>query len=106
MNQRNGAKLSGWSRVVADWQESGDTQRGYCLERGLSYQQFKYWRKKLDEPGSTGSLVKVTNGGVSSWAGYCATVVRCGAIRVELSGEESEGQLGRIFRALGGAACS
>ena len=107
MRQGKDAKLRGWARVVADWQESGDTQRGYCLSRGVSYQQFKYWRTKLEgAEGEAGGLVKVAVGREMPWGSYCATVVRCGPVRIELSGEESEEQLGRMFRALGSAGCS
>ena len=107
MRQGRDSRLSRWARVVADWQESGETQRGYCLSRGVSYQQFKYWRTKLEGGGGeSGGLVKVAAGKEIPWSSYSSTVVRWGAVRIELSGEESEGQLGRIFRALGSTGCS
>jgi hypothetical protein len=106
MGQAGETKLGKWARVVADWQESGDTQRGYCLSRGLSYEKFKYWRKQVDGLRGEGGLVKVGAGKDLPWSSYGGTVARCGAVRIELSGEESERQLGRIFRALGRVGCS
>ena len=106
MTQGKNTKQTKWSRVVAEWQESGDTQRGYCLRRRLSYEKFKYWRKKIEGPLSDRGLVKVAIEPEQPWSGYWGSVVRCGRVRIELSGEESEEELGRIFRALGSMACS
>ena len=38
-------KSEHWGTIIADWQTSRLTQRQYCLERGLSYSTFCYWRR-------------------------------------------------------------
>ncbi len=36
-----------WQGQVADWQDSGLTQKAYCEEQGLRYTAFGYWVRKL-----------------------------------------------------------
>jgi hypothetical protein len=38
-------KRDHWGKIIAAWRESGQTQRAYCAERGLSYSNFCYWRR-------------------------------------------------------------
>ena len=39
-----------WQGQVADWQDSGLTQKAYCEEQGLRYTAFGYWVRKLRIP--------------------------------------------------------
>jgi hypothetical protein len=42
---RTNEKREHWERILAAWQDSGQTQRAFCEEQGLSYANFCYWRK-------------------------------------------------------------
>jgi hypothetical protein len=41
-------KREHWERILAAWQDSGQTQKAFCEERGISYPNFCYWRKGSD----------------------------------------------------------
>jgi hypothetical protein len=43
-----------WQRFIEDWRQSGKSQRHYCEDAGLSYQQFLRWRRYLE--GDEGSV--------------------------------------------------
>jgi len=36
-----------WSRTIADWRDSGQTQAAYCGERGISIHTFRWWKRRL-----------------------------------------------------------
>lgn len=96
-----------WRAVVAKWKGSGKSQRGFCRAEDLSYSAFSYWQRKLEVP-TAGKLVKIDDGclpGNRNVAGM-PIIVRRGAIRVELSGAESEATLAKLFRALEASSCS
>lgn len=38
-----------WMGHVKHWQNSGQSQAGYCKSHELSYHQFIYWRRKFEE---------------------------------------------------------
>lgn len=90
-----------WVDVLSAWRKSGESQRGYCRRAGISFSSFTYWRGKLEKESQENRLVKV--GKVQSTRMPTIgnpIIVRSGAMRVELSGEESEAVLGKLFRAL------
>jgi hypothetical protein len=39
-----------WHQHIEDWRTSGLSQQAFCRDRGLSFNQFHYWRKKLTHP--------------------------------------------------------
>jgi hypothetical protein len=91
---------SDWVGVFSDWRRSGDSQRGYCRREGIPYSAFTYWRRKLDKENNENSLVKVSNLSGFSEIDQKVLTVKLDRIRVELTGEESEELLARVFRAL------
>lgn len=36
-----------WQALVDAWQQSNQTQRAFCQELGLCYQQFSKWKRRL-----------------------------------------------------------
>ena len=36
-----------WARLMAEYEGSGLTQRGFCEHRGIAYSTFGYWRTRL-----------------------------------------------------------
>lgn len=46
-------KAKHWRGHLDQWQKSGLSQRGYCLEHDLKCHSFHYWRKKLSETASS-----------------------------------------------------
>lgn len=42
-------KLEYWKRTIEDWQDSGCSQKKFCIQKQISYSTFLYWRhKELD----------------------------------------------------------
>jgi len=38
-----------WQRHIAAWEQSGQTQKAFCLAHDLDYYRFGYWRRKFLE---------------------------------------------------------
>ena len=55
-----------WRPLIETWRRSGQTQKAFCRERGLRYDQFTYWRRKFaqgdadQEQRTSSALVPVT----------------------------------------------
>ena len=102
MAERSRRSREEWAQIIAGWQASGLSRRGYCEREGLSQWAFRYWQGKLAEQEESGAgLVKV-EAVVAVERPAVGMRVRCRGIEVELSGQESEELLGRVFRALRG----
>ena len=49
----NGSRMSRgereayWRGVIQSWESSGKSMKGYCLEAGLSYPSFQWWKSEL-----------------------------------------------------------
>ena len=35
-----------WARRITEWERSGQTQKAFCLERGLAVATFQWWRAR------------------------------------------------------------
>jgi len=40
------AKRAYWSKQVTEWERSGQTQRVFCVQRGLVLSTFMWWRRQ------------------------------------------------------------
>lgn len=100
METNRGRGQSEWAEVFTEWENSGESQRGYCRRKGISYSGFTYWRKKLDADHNEKSLVQVRT--LSAHPETCrkSLAASVGRVRVELTGGEREELLVKIFRAL------
>ena len=38
-------KSEHWGKLLTAWQDSGLNQKAFCVERGISYSNFCYWRR-------------------------------------------------------------
>lgn len=38
-----------WRPLIEQWRHSGQTQKAFCREHALSYDQFVYWRRKFTQ---------------------------------------------------------
>jgi hypothetical protein len=47
MPTRDLSKETYWRRELADWEKTGLSGAAYCRKRGIPYQQFKDWQKRL-----------------------------------------------------------
>ena len=45
--ERRNSKQANWFKHIAGWEQSGKSQRQYCLGNNLSVVQFGYWRKRF-----------------------------------------------------------
>ena len=45
-------KAQHWQNIIAQWHESGLTQRQYCSKHDINISSFGYWSKKLRQPES------------------------------------------------------
>lgn len=42
-----------WAEHITAWKQSGQNQKVFCAEHGLSYHQFGYWRRRLSASTAT-----------------------------------------------------
>ncbi len=105
MGKIDETKVTKWSEIFVDWQKSGESQRGYCRRVGISYSAFGYWRKQLKRSECELGFVRVAKTAITG-AVPARTTVRCIGVEVELTGQETEEYLERLFRSLGWTACS
>ncbi|WP_062714832.1 IS66 family insertion sequence element accessory protein TnpA, partial [Grimontia marina] len=54
MNQEQ--KRAHWAAIVEQQKQSPLSIKQFCADRGLSYQTFHYWSKRLSSPDSTQTL--------------------------------------------------
>jgi hypothetical protein len=38
-----------WATAVAEWSDSGESQRAFCAKRGLPLSTFQWWRRRLKQ---------------------------------------------------------
>jgi hypothetical protein len=48
-----------WQQRVAQWQGSGQSQRGYAIEHGFAVRQFGYWVRRLAKSQALPALMPV-----------------------------------------------
>jgi hypothetical protein len=101
-NQRRTAQE--WGDIFSDWRKSGESQRGYCRREGIPISAFGYWHRKLERHGEQRRLVRVGSLPLLPGAGRNGFTARAGGIQVDLSGQESEELLVKVFRALKGVS--
>jgi hypothetical protein len=56
---RSHHKRSFWEYHLERWQQSGLSQRAYCMEHELKSHQFYYWRRRIQKPHSDVSFLPV-----------------------------------------------
>lgn len=44
---KNRRTRANWQALVDAWQQSNQTQKAFCQEQGLCYQQFSKWKRRL-----------------------------------------------------------
>ena len=89
------AKRKSWQQRYAVWETSGKTQRQWCEEAGYSYEQFKYWRKRVQAKNPSTSApshfqyVPVESLHLESplTSRELAAVIHIGHLRIELKGQ-------------------
>lgn len=42
-----GEREAYWRGVIQSWESSGKSMKGYCLEAGLPYPNFQWWKQEL-----------------------------------------------------------
>jgi hypothetical protein len=67
-----------WRGQVAQWRDSGLTQKEYCNKEGISLERLGTWKRRLDREGQeqTGALVAVPSKTVSSALSTSGTMLR------------------------------
>lgn len=107
-SKRTGAD---WREVLAEWQDSGLSIRGFCRRQGIAEARFYYWRKRLNiegHPQDTTSrlatflpvqIKKISTPCYSS--GSYVELFLPGGVIVRFSGEISDDRLLRVLKATG-----
>ena len=54
-------KKAYWLSIIAEWQNSGLTQKAFCETKAFAYTQFSYWRTRLNQTKqkTAGTLIPV-----------------------------------------------
>jgi len=98
-----------WAEVLAQWQRSGASQRGFCRENGIPYSAFTYWRKKLSDHREDSAFVRVSSeraGNAVIGRGETPIHVQIGVMRAEFSGNERDEAIVKVLRAMRQVSCS
>lgn len=61
---------SDWQAIIVDWAQSGKSQRHYCEDEGLCYQQFLVWRRRFENESDSVGFATLT---VNSKQTTCST---------------------------------
>jgi len=60
-------KADFWQRHIEGWRQSSLSQKAYCLQQGLSFASFGYWRTRLNHKTDTrGPFIPLNFAGASS----------------------------------------
>ena len=47
MQARNGYRMEQWRQIIQDCQKSGQSNKAYCEQHGISEKTYDYWLGKL-----------------------------------------------------------
>jgi hypothetical protein len=53
-------KQAFWQQHMNGWESSAKSQATYCLEQGISFFAFGYWRKRLKQSSESIKFIKAT----------------------------------------------
>lgn len=102
----NMGKMQFWQYHVQQWQTTGTSKREYCRVHGLSYDQFKWWYRRIKDHEAT----QVTGGFVAlpRMSDSMASVIsiHAGGIRVEYAGVIDKQTLATVIAALKEGVCA
>jgi hypothetical protein len=94
-----------WKEHIERWRSSGMTQKDYCLGNGLKWSTFHYWRKRLHEPATPVSLIRVSLGpgtdskDMQDWPGLVLFIGD--RFKVQVGDEFNAATLARLVETLG-----
>lgn len=95
-----------WQQLIGEWQVSGQSQRVFCEQRGLSLQTFTSWKHKLNNNGR-GSVCQLVPVDVVACADHTGTVevlLTNGRV-LRVAGGCEAAVLSRLAAALEGGSC-
>lgn len=99
-NEKEG--MEHWQNQIRDYRESGLTMRAWCAERGVSFNQLKYWLRKLslrkrEKAATTWLTVSPTPQPAPSAS---PLVLRVGGASIDIHPGFDPSLLGQVVRAL------
>ena len=59
-------KEKAWKQILSDWRETGLSVVKYCDRNNISKHKFFYWKKKIEAPKQTLSIIPFDANGTSS----------------------------------------
>ncbi len=100
-----------WAALVKEYEASGQSQRGFCAERGIGQSSLRYWRRRLQGklPGSGATCgARLVPVGLyedrPSHAGSGLTLVAGNGLRIELASGFDATTLQRVLATLDAVA--
>jgi hypothetical protein len=112
-----------WREMLAQWQDSGLSIRGFCRQQGLAVSTFGLWRKRVEREQPAVAPLTVTADTAFIAAGTSETpaampvsdtappklrdqvVVALAGVRIELTGTHAERIVRFVLGQLGGGRC-
>lgn len=91
-----------WRERIRDYRDSGLTMRAWCAARGFTFNQLKYWLRKLSsEPQNQTTTTWVTVVPTAKPSSTAATlVVRVGGASIDIHPGFDPSLLGEVVQAL------
>ncbi len=96
-----------WAALVKEYEASGQSQRGFCAERGIGQSSLRYWRRRLPGDRPDGGRMSGTQlmpvrvcADKPSHPGSGLTLVVGKGVRIEISPEFDAVTLERVLATL------
>lgn len=87
-NISNNSRRQEMFKIVEEYRQSGQTQKEFCQQRGLSLFQFKYWLQKYrKEESRDNAFIRLKPGNANSLGSYRIDLPN--GIIIHLNGSES-----------------
>lgn len=100
-----------WQTLIEAWRRSNQTQRAFCHDQGLRYQQFSQWKRRLtsapaSEPDrNEAAFIPVHWQTPQSTLAHGLPIILPNGIRIVIHDQEQLSWLPGIAKALMGVSC-
>lgn len=89
-----------WQQRVAQWRDSGQSQRSYAIEHGFAVRQFGYWVRRLAKSSQALPALMPVRVAAATAAAPAITLCSERGWRLTLPGDVPAGWLAELMRAL------
>lgn len=90
-----------WKTRIQEWQKAGKSAHSWCQEQGLSYNQFVYWKNRIQPKDTSLRFVEI----VDKQTVYSSIEIEIMDAVIKISGDFDESILKKCLCALRAESC-